>query len=105
MARHNCFLDLGLLSYKYNFQVFDFVSKLTHLAQVNQNDMNHENTSTEKPRFNKSERTKGFVLYSRDFAIAGFFTIKLTTEGLKAKFFIAVILLLKGPLYRGFSVH
>jgi hypothetical protein len=37
-------------------------------------------------------------------SIAGFFTIKLTTAGLKIKLFIVGILLLKGSLYRGFSV-
>jgi hypothetical protein len=36
--------------------------------------------------------------------LQGLFTIKLTTEGLRIKFFIAGILLLKGSLYRGFSV-
>jgi hypothetical protein len=60
--------------------------------------------STEKPWFNKSEGTKDFVLYIRDFVIAGFFTIKLTTKGLKIKIFTAGILLLKELFYRGFSV-
>jgi hypothetical protein len=36
--------------------------------------------------------------------LQGIFTIKLTTEGLEIKFFIARILLLKGLLYRGYSV-
>jgi hypothetical protein len=57
----------------------------------------------EKPRFNKSEGSKDFVLYSRDFVIAVFKNIRLTTEGYKIKFFIAGILLSKGSLYRGFS--
>jgi hypothetical protein len=36
--------------------------------------------------------------------LQGLFTIKLITEGLKIKFFIAEILLLKRSLYRGLSV-
>jgi hypothetical protein len=61
-------------------------------------------SNTEKPRFNESEGTRDFLLYSRSFVITGFFTSKLTTQGLKIKFFIAGILLLKGSLYRVFSV-
>jgi hypothetical protein len=49
---------------------------------------------TGKPRFNESEGSKDFVLYSKDFVIAVFFT-----EGLEIKFFIAGILILKGSLY------
>jgi predicted membrane protein len=36
--------------------------------------------------------------------LLGLFTMKLTTEGLESKFLIAGILLLKGSLYRGFTV-
>jgi len=63
-----------------------------------------ENGHTGKPQLNESEGTKYFVLYRRGFVIKGFFTIRITTEGLQFKFFIARILLLKGLLYRGFSV-
>jgi hypothetical protein len=60
--------------------------------------------NTGKPRFNKSEGTKYFVLYSRDSVIYGLFSIESTTEGLEIIFFITGILLLKGSLYWGFSV-
>jgi hypothetical protein len=58
---------------------------------------------TEKPQYNKSEGTKDFVLYSRGFVITGDFYYEINYRGLKIKFFIAGILLLKGLLYRGFS--
>jgi hypothetical protein len=37
--------------------------------------------------------------------LQGLFTMKLTTEGLEIKLFIEGILLLKGSLYRGYSVY
>ena len=36
---------------------------------------------TEKPRFNESEGTKDFVLYSRGFVIAGDFYYKIKYKG------------------------
>jgi hypothetical protein len=53
---------------------------------------------TLKPRINKSEWTKDFVLHSRSFVITVLFASKLTTEGLRIKYFIAGILLLNGSL-------
>jgi hypothetical protein len=56
-------------------------------------------TKTAKlPRFNESEGTKYLVLHSRGYVIAGVFTIYLIIEGLKIKFFVVGILLLKGSL-------
>jgi hypothetical protein len=60
--------------------------------------------NTGKPRFNESEGTKYFVIYNRGLFLLGLFTIKLTTEALEIKFFIAGILILEGSLYQGFSV-
>jgi hypothetical protein len=60
--------------------------------------------NTGKPRLNEYEGTKDFVLYSRDFVIAGLIYNKLNIEALEIKFFIAGILFLKGSLYRGCSV-
>jgi hypothetical protein len=48
--------------------------------------------------------SKDFDLYSRDFVIAGFFTIEKTTEGFRIKFLTAEASLFKGTLFRGFTV-
>ena len=40
-----------------------------------------------------------------DLLLQGLFVMKSATEGLRFKFFIAEILLLKGSLDRGFSVY
>jgi hypothetical protein len=61
------------------------------------------NSPADKPQFNKSKGTKDFLFCRRGFVIAGGFYYKIT-EGLRIKLFIAGILLLKGSLYRGFSV-
>jgi hypothetical protein len=51
------------------------------------------NVHTGKPQYNKSKWIKDFVLYSREFVIAGLFAMELTTEELEIQFFIAGILL------------
>jgi len=66
---------------------------------------NGAKTTTVKPGFNKPEGTLDFVLYNKIFVKAWLSTMKLTTEGLQRKDFIAGISLLKGLLFRDFSVN
>jgi hypothetical protein len=51
--------------------------------------------ATLKPHFNKPERTKDFVSYSRVFVVAEDFYGKVNTEGLKRKLFIAGIFVME----------
>jgi hypothetical protein len=52
--------------------------------------------NTEKPRYNESEGTKGFVLYSRDFVVEGYLNYKINYRGTENQFLYFNNFVIKG---------